>query len=142
MGCPTAQSCVRAAGVVRGDECVRAGTHLPKGQRNEDASEALVLQRPNEPFDERDAAVVANGAEARLDRAAFAPTLERLASELPVLVGDDVLGFGFGVAESSNQEVADLRAGWLLAEDADAHDSPGEVVHNDGQPPPERPSRR
>ena len=55
-------------------------------------SEAFVLQGPDEPLDDGDAAVVADGAESRPDLATFAPSLEPLAPELRSLVANDVLG--------------------------------------------------
>ena len=52
----------------------------------------FVLQRPDEPFDDRNTAILADGAESQPDLLASAPTLECLAPELRSLVANDVLG--------------------------------------------------
>jgi len=46
------------------------------------------------PFDDRDDAVLADGADARADAAALAPAFEGVAPELGALAADDVLGLG------------------------------------------------
>ena len=114
IGRPTAQSCVRAAGVVPGGDCIGFRTHLPEVQRNEDTSESLVLQRADESLDDGDAAVLADGAETRLDLASLAPTLEPSAPELLALVADDVLGLGGvtnGLGEGKTSAVCSERDG-------------------------------
>jgi len=98
--------------------------HLPEVQRNQQASEALILERPDESLDYGDAAVLTHGAESRLDLAASAPTLERLAPELRSLVADEVLGLGLVVADRLGKKGADLVTVRLLREDGDAHDIP------------------
>ena len=84
----------------------------------------------------------ADGAAARADLAVLAPPLEALAPELLALVADDILGRGRGLADGLGEEGDDLLAVGLLAEDGDAHGSPGEVVNAHGQPPAERPALR
>jgi hypothetical protein len=51
---------------------------------------ALVLECQDESFDERNAPVLANGAEARREALAITPVLERITPELLALVADDV----------------------------------------------------
>jgi hypothetical protein len=51
---------------------------------------AFVLEREDESFDERNAPVLANGAETGRDPLAITPGLERIAPELLALVADNV----------------------------------------------------
>ena len=78
-------------------------THLPEVQRYENTSEAFALQRPDEPLDDGNAAVLADCPETRPDLATFAPAFERLTPELAALVTDDALGLGTSFADRSWQ---------------------------------------
>jgi hypothetical protein len=108
-------------------------------QRDDSPTQELLLHAEDEPFDHGNAAVLADGTVAGVDLAATAPPLEACTPELAALVADDVLGPGPGAADSVVEELADLPTIGLLAEDRDAHDSPGEMVQDDGDPPGERP---
>ena len=52
---------------------------------------AFVLERQDESFDERDTAMLANGAEARCDPLAITPVLEGITPKLFALVADDIV---------------------------------------------------
>ncbi len=80
--------------------------HVAAAQRDDDSTRALVLERSDEAFGNRDAAVLADGAKPRLDACALAPGLEALTPELRALVADDVLGLRLGVQAA--EEGADL----------------------------------
>jgi hypothetical protein len=53
--------------------------------RDQPSTCSLAFHRPDEPFDDRDTAVLPNGAEPWLDRPATAPGLVAVAPELPPL---------------------------------------------------------
>ncbi len=59
--------------------------------RNQPATCSLTFHRADEPLDERDAAVLPNGAKPWLDLPSAAPGFEAIAPELPSLVTDEVL---------------------------------------------------
>ena len=59
--------------------------------RDQPATCSLTFHRADEPFDDRDAAVLSNGAKPWLDRPSAAPGFEAIAPELPSLVADEVL---------------------------------------------------
>ena len=137
-----AQGCVRPMLVEPGDPLIGVSAERTLPQRHGDPPEALFFESADEPFDDRDAAALADGAETRLDPASLAPSLEPFAPELRALVADDVPGRSPGLANGLGKEGDDLLTVGLLAEDGDAHGLPGEVVHNDGQPPAEGPALR
>ena len=58
-------------------------------QWHQNDTHASVLERQDESLDERNAPVLANGAEAGCDPLAITPVLERAAPELLALVADD-----------------------------------------------------
>ena len=137
-----AQGRVRPMLVEPGDPLIGVSAERTLPQRHDDPPEALVFESADEPLDDRDAAVLADGTETRADLASLAPSLEPFAPELRALVADDVLGRSPGLANGLGKEGDDLLTVRRLAEDGDTHDAPGEVVHNDGQPPAEGPALR
>ena len=64
-----------------------------------------VLETRDESFNERDTAVLANGAEAGGDPFAITPILEHAAPELLALVSDDVFRSGNGGVNGGIEEV-------------------------------------
>ena len=105
-------------------------------------SRALVLQAADQSFDDRDAAVLADRAEALLDLPTGTPPLEPLVGELRAVVGDDVLGCRPRSASRSTEERPDRTGGRLAVEDRKAHDAPGVVIDDHGNPPAKRPPLR
>ncbi len=59
--------------------------------RDQPSTCSLTFDRPDEPFDDRDSAVLSNSAKPWLDCQSIAPGLEAVAPELPSLVTDEVL---------------------------------------------------
>ena len=59
-------------------------------QWHQNDAHAFVLERQDESLDERNAPVLANGAEAGYEVLAITPVLERITPKLFALVGDDV----------------------------------------------------
>jgi len=59
--------------VVPGHDRGEFFSHLPEAERDENASEPFFFQGPDEPLDDGQAAVLANGAESRLDPAGGHP---------------------------------------------------------------------
>ena len=58
----------------------------------EDNARAFILQAQDEPLDNRDTAVLTNGAETGRDAFEIAPAFERVTPELLALVADEVFG--------------------------------------------------
>lgn len=102
LGVARTNACVGFLGRFAAEGGVRTGLVVPAKERVEftpqvlpaqgdcDAAEAFVFERSDESLDDGDAAVLADGAEARPDAVASAPGLEPRAPELTALVGDDV----------------------------------------------------
>ena len=65
---------------------------------------ALVLAAQDEPFNERDTPMLADGAEAGCDPLAIAPVLEHAAPELLALVADDIFRGGTGGVDGAFKE--------------------------------------
>lgn len=84
---------------------------------------AFSFHGANEPFNDSDAAMLTDGAEARLDAAALAPGLESVAPELAALVADEVLRRLPGPTNRSGQELAHLNRAWLTVERGQSHDA-------------------
>jgi len=82
---------MRTLDVVPVEESDKLGPHPCKAQGNEEPPCQLVLQREDESFGDRNAAVSSDRPEARLHAMVRAPLLI-LAAELHAVVGDDVLG--------------------------------------------------
>src|SRR6185295_8757834 len=83
---------------------------------------ALALEGAHQPLDDRDTAVLADGAEALPDPTTPAPAREALRSELRALVADDVVGGTTCGRDGTVEEVADRLGRRFLLEDGDAHD--------------------
>ena len=103
---------------------------------------ALVLDRANQPFDNSDAAVLADRPEALTNPAATAPFPKRLVAELLALVSDEMSGYGSGLPNGSAEKRPDRHRVRLLVEHGEAHDPTRVVIDGDGNPPAERPALR
>ena len=75
-------------------------------------------------------------------RISAAPTLESRAVELAAFVADQMPGPGLGSARGMTEELTHSLAGGLSPKRGQTHDPPGEVIHDDGHPPAERPALR
>ena len=137
-----AQERVRTKAVVPDDILKRLVLESAMVERHDVSPEAFILHRSDKALDDGDAAMLAYGAETRLDLATATPAFERFAPELHAFVADDVLGLGFVLADRLVEELADLAAVRLLVEDCDSHYAAREVIHGDGKPPTEWPALR
>jgi len=92
---PSLQCLMGAVVVEPGRVAAQLVPHRGELQRHENPSRALSFHRAHEPFEDRDARVLADGSEAKPYAAAAAPGLEGLAEELATLVRDDDFRLGF-----------------------------------------------
>jgi hypothetical protein len=122
---PAVEGLVRAVGVVPLDVGVDLHLDLAKGERDEDAPESLVLEGPDEALDDRDAALLADGAEAGTDAALFAPGAV-IALKLRAPVRHDVLGVLSCGGDGALEDLEHLAGGRLLLEDAAGENGAGE----------------
>jgi len=134
---------MRPLRVVPSDEVVQLATERRGCQRNDrQQPRALVLHRLDEPLDDSQAAVLADGAESLLDAAGAAPRVELLRCELRSVVCDEVAGPTADLPAESAQEVRNLAGARLFLEVRCPHGATGEVIDDDGDPPAERPALR
>jgi hypothetical protein len=107
--------------VVPFNEPSKLGPKIPASHWDVKHACEFVFQSANEAFDHRDASVLADGTEARLDLLAFAPALESVAPELAALVRDDVLGLGTVLLDRAFQELLNGPGTRWLSEDHESH---------------------
>ena len=107
---------------------------------HKDDPRAFVLEAQIEPLHQGNAAVLANGAEARRDPIAITPILERGAPELLSLVTDDVFRGGTGGVNSACEELRNRYRCGTAPEDINAHHASRVVVDDHRHPPAERPT--
>ena len=91
--------------------------------RDQPATCSLAFHRADEPLDDRDAAVLPNGAEPWLDRPATAPGLEAITPELPSLVTEDVLRRSARDFDGSVEKRLDVFRGREITEDGETDDA-------------------
>ena len=103
---------------------------------------AIVLHGANGPFDDGDAAVLANRSEVLKDVSTTTPLSESNRDELLAVIGDQVLRRGSGLPNHTTEKHGDGRGRRRLVEHDDPHDATREVIHRHGDPPAERPSLR
>ena len=102
-----AQRLMRSMLAIPLDIARELGAHGADAERNQYAAQTFVLERTNEPFDDGNTAMPADGAETRLDAVASAPVAVRL-PKLGPLVQDGVLRSAAGVGDDLIQGTADL----------------------------------
>ncbi len=143
VGCARSEARVRPLGVVPGDVVVELAAERVSRQRNDrQQARALVLHRLDEPLDDGEAAVLADGAEALLDAATDAEGPELLRCELNAVIGDQVSGPTLDPSAHSAEEGRHVARGRLLLEPGGPDGSPREVIDNDGDPPTKWPALR
>lgn len=103
---------------------------------------ALVFQRADEPLNDGEAAVLADGAEALLDAVTTTPGPKRVRGELRSVVGHDVAGPATEGAAYASKPPRDIRRGRFLLEVRGPHRAAGEMIDDDRHPPAERPALR
>lgn len=112
-------------------------------QRDEDSSSAFILDRPDQTFDNGNAAVFADGAVSRrLDALAFHPASEWVAVENAVPITDDVFWRRVRATYRPSQDSAYGATVRTVGKNANAHDAAREMIHDDRQPPTKRPTLR
>ena len=95
---------------------------------HEDDPRAFVLEAQDEPFNERDTPMLADGAEAGCDPLAIAPVLEHAAPELLALVADDIFRSGTGGMNGAFEEVRNRYGCGIVPEGFNAHHTSRVVV--------------
>src|SRR5262249_30288258 len=141
-GCAAAQGLARTMVVVPGGIPLDLASHRIEPQGDEDLSRALVLQRPNEPLDHREAAVLPHRAEPVLDAATAAPLMEGSTRELGALIGDQVVRWPIALPAGPLEELPHLRGSRALGKNREPHHGPREMIDDHRQPPAERPALR
>ena len=93
-------------------------------QRDEDSSSAFILDRPDQTFDNGDAAVFSHGAvPRRLNAFAFDPPPERVAVEDAVPITDDVFWRRVRATYRPSQDSAYGATVRAVGKNANAHDA-------------------
>ena len=96
------------------------------------------LHRPDEPFNEGDTAVLADGAETRSDVVAFAPAPVSLrGKELPAFVADQVRRLRFCVGNRPSQDSPQVDGRGRRTEERKPEGPTGVMIQNNRQPPAE-----
>ncbi len=98
--------------------------HRFEAKRDDQAPEPFVLERLDEPLDQRDAAVLVDSSIARTDVLSLAPGREAAARELRSLVANEMLGTSLRLSDDSLEEGPHGRGSWLLLEDGESKDQP------------------
>ena len=112
-------------------------------QRDEWQFAQDLLGRQDHALDDRNAALLADGAKAWADAVTSAPLAVFLARpELRALVADQMAWRRTGVVNHPAEKHADLERVRLMIEDGKALDSAGEMIHDNGQPMAKGPSLR
>ena len=140
VGRRTRQPGVRALAVVPVGEERQLPPDAPPPDRRQPAPHAFVLERADAALDERDAAVLADRAEALADPDATTAASERPRRELTSAVRDQVLRRPPCGPDHAGQEGAHRHRRQPDSEDPDPHDPAREVVDADGEPAAERPA--
>ena len=107
---------------------------------HEDDPRAFVLEAQDEPFNERDTPMLADGAEAGCDPLAIAPVLERIAPELRALVADNVIWRGTCVDNGAFEEGVNRYRCGIIPEYREAYGASGVVIDDHRHPPAKRPA--
>ena len=100
----------------------------------------FILEAQDISFNERDTAVLANGAEARGNPLAITPILERAAPELLALVADDIFRSGTSGMNGAFEEARNRYGCGIAPEGFNAHHTSRVVVDDRRYPPEKRPA--
>ena len=100
--------------------------------RDQPAACSLAFHRPDEPFEDRDAAALPNSAKPWLDCLSIAPGLVAIAPELRSLVTDEVLRRCARDSDGSVEKRLDVFRGREIAENGKTHDATRVVIEHDG----------
>jgi hypothetical protein len=133
---------VRPVLVVPSDVFADLALELTEPKREEQQPDALILQRPDEPLDDGEAAVLPDGPESLADPLAATPRLELLRRELRPVVRDQVIRPTASATADALEETRDVTGCGLLSEYRDPHHLPGEVIDDDRDPSAEGPALR
>jgi hypothetical protein len=86
---------------------------------HENDARAFVLETQNEALNDRDTAVLTNGAETRCDPFAVTPVLEHITPERLALVADDVFGRATRVIDGALEEALNRHGCGIVPEGCD-----------------------
>ena len=103
---PPCQSLMRPVRVVPREVETEFMPHVGQPQGHEDGACAFGLHGADEPFEDGDAAVLADRAEAQVDLPAPCPAFEGRAIELAAPVADEVPGLGLVPADGAIRDVS------------------------------------
>ena len=139
-GTRSAKALMRTKVVVPSRKTSELVSHVFDPVGYENAARPFMLERAHEALDERDASLLANGAETRSDAVAGAP-IAKLSPELSALIGDGVRRRRARERHCAIQQVADASTVGLLRKDLEVEDLSGEVVEDDDHVPAKRSAR-
>ena len=124
VGCPAFKRRMRTMFVVPVNIRKKLVAECITAQRYEHSTSAFLFDRPDETFNDGDAAVLADGAIARrLDALTFHPASERVAIEDAVSVTDDVFWRRIGPTHRPSQKRTYGATVRRVGKDANAHDA-------------------
>jgi hypothetical protein len=110
--------------------------------RDDQPLRALVFESPDESFNNSKTAVLADGSKPLADPPATAPSSEAFVGELRSLIGDQMSRHGASLPNGSSEEGPNRHGRRRLLEHGESHHPTREVIHNNGDPPAERPALR
>ena len=123
VGGATIERGIRSVRVVPVNEQFELVLKSCLAHRDQPSTCSLTFHRADEPFDDRDTAVLSNGAKPWLDCPETAPGFEAIAPELPSLVADEVLRRCARDSDGSIEKGLDVFRGRQIAEDSETHDA-------------------
>jgi len=138
VGRPTVQPSVRPIAVVPRSKQRQLFAKGAPAAGDHDSPCATVLHRENEPLDDGDAAVLADGTEPLTDSLSTTPLSDSSRDELLAVIGDQVLRCGTRRSNRPTEKHGDSCRCRRLIEDSKAHDATREVIDRHGNPPTER----
>lgn len=133
---------MRPVAVVPSDEECQLPADPLSPERDEKPPRAVVLQRPEEPLDDGDTAMLADGTVATLDSSTPTPASVASRCEHAFLITQEVARRRADVSDRATEESAQRRSIWLVGEDHPALHAPRVVVECHDNPPTERPAGR
>ena len=123
VGCSTAHTGMGAVFVVPTDDRPQLSPKLLATQRDERQSTAERFEGEYGSFDDRNGALLADGAESWLDPFTPAPRLEAVGPELGSLITHKIFGPGLDGGHGAPEERSHGLRGGFLSEDRKAHNS-------------------
>ncbi len=123
IGSSAVEPSMRAIPVVPGNEQRQLSSKCIPAVRDDHLPCAFVLDCPDEPFDDGDTSVLADGTESLADTLSTAPPPKRLVTKLLALVRDQVSWRHSGSLNDSAKKRPDGHGRGLLVEHGEPHDA-------------------